>query len=332
MLRPLLFVAVASLVLLGGASATVPATADGPLTAGEMCDLYPQDQGYRIEERPAFPACDATRGDCDQPASSARTCVFARISLMTPEQAREPLRGGSSAAGLGESAIESSDERGGYTLGFVRDRYWMSVTGVSGQADAAKALAQHVDRELERVLGAAPPHADAEQPPDAAEDAEPPDDSADPFVDILKIFAGVEGFGEDFSSRVNELTNCPEPKWDQLAQMMVEPSVYDCPGQRPGYEVAWRFDREFDKKITAPSLNEKAMKERLWRAMFMAGMEGPSGEPLFPSIVTAMPVIKRLADLSVLQPADQEEAIGVVQRFVELLAARDAARWQYRFP
>ncbi len=232
-------------------------------------------------------------------------------------------------SGCPKGTADVNSETVSWAATFDGDR----VVGVLGEPPDEGTFTATVSRAADPDAGPAPA--------DPAEDAgEPPDNSTDPFVDILEIFAGEAGI-EGLVPRINELTDCPEPKVVQGIGL-VEPGMGDCPGQRPGLVVATRFAREFDRKITDYSLNERAMKERLSRALVLAGMEGPGGEPLFPSIVTAMPVIKKIAsmpndpdapDQSAAAFAKREEqALRTVQRFMELLAARDAAQWDKRFP
>lgn len=149
---------------------------------------------------------------------------------------------------------------------------------------------------------------------------------SDAFIDIVVGNAGLDSLGP----RIDKLTDCAEP--EIVGGQAIAPGVGDCPGQMPGYTAAERFKQEFDNTILDFSLNEKEMSKRLYTAIFLAGMEGPGGQPLFPSVIAAMPVVKKLADLSNVQPAQQEDALRVVARFVELLAARDADVWEQRFP
>lgn len=169
--------------------------------------------------------------------------------------------------------------------------------------------------------------------------AEGGDEPIDPFEAILAIFAGNGGL-DGLIPRINQLTDCPEPEVIPGVGP-VPPASIDCPGKREGWLVSRRFELEFAARIPDASLNEQAMRDHLGRATYMAGMVGPGGEPLFPSIVTTMPLIKKMADLSRDPDAPElsadgyadleEEALADVQRMLELLAANDALRWEDRF-
>lgn len=169
--------------------------------------------------------------------------------------------------------------------------------------------------------------------------ADTEEEPIDPFLAILAIRAG-EGGLDGLIPRVNQLTGCPEPQVIPGIGPM-PPASIDCPGKREGWLVAKRFEREFATRIPDASLNEQAMRDHLVRATYMAGMEGPGGEPLFPSIVTTMPLIKKLADLSRDPDAPElsaagyadleEEALSDVKRLIEMLGANDALFWEDRF-
>ena len=162
----------------------------------------------------------------------------------------------------------------------------------------------------------------------------------DPFVAIPGIFAAEAG-RDGLSPRIDELTDCPEsiivPGLEPMA-----PAAMDCPGKRAGWEVSRRFELEFADRIPDASLNEQAMSDHLSRATYMAGMVGPGGEPLFPSVITTIPLIQKLADLSRDPDAPdlgadgyedlEAEALSDVKRMIELLATNDALRWEDRFP
>jgi hypothetical protein len=160
---------------------------------------------------------------------------------------------------------------------------------------------------------------------DAGEDAEAPaDDATDPFLDILRIYAGERTGGEIFD-RMRELLR------KRCAESVTGDA--DCSSEARTDDRAHEFAQEFQRRIPDRTLNETVMAGHLYNALYMADATGPGGQPLFPSIIAAMPVVKKLAaDLSTAEPEKEEETVRMVRRFMELLMARDARLWETRFP
>ncbi len=346
MIRPLLLFALALLVLLGGApqSAPVGAQVGDPQV---LCEMLPAG-AERVE-----PGIQA----------GAETCVgyYGRdpetgVSLYSASISRHDSPSTAVAnmqAFVGPNTSDISIGEGGYQLSlgfddfgviFTRGPFLVDVSGLLYAADSEQrviAMAREIDQELAAALASAPPEdvAPAEQPPDAADAAEePPDNSAD----IAGVFFGTE-LAASLLPRVRDIIGCPDtrlvddPRRPFGEQVERDVPIAECPGGADGVE----FLESFEETVPGASINESEMAGRVSGAITLAGFQGPDGAPLFPSIVAALPLIKGLgnsfstgggtADEAVRTRAEIER-VRLVQRFIEMLAARDAAGWAGRFP
>ncbi|MBM3695310.1 MAG: hypothetical protein FJW79_05190 [Actinobacteria bacterium] len=146
----------------GGAARGHALAAAEDLTAEQLCELYPQDQGFRFQANPGVQTCWADFGDCDGAQPEPSDCGSGIIKQeATAEDAWESLTrhtGGyqEPIAGLGEAAIGGCDAY--CTVEFVRDRYWVwwSVDPALG-LESARSLAAQVDARLLALLGGEPP-------------------------------------------------------------------------------------------------------------------------------------------------------------------------------
>jgi hypothetical protein len=155
--------------LAGGASARHALAAPEDLTAEQLCDLYPQDQGFRFQANPGVQTCWADFGACDGALPEPNDCGSGIIKQeATAEDAwgnltrhsggyQEPI------TGLGEAAIGGCDSY--CTVEFVRGRYWVwwSVDPELG-LESARALAAQVDERLVALLSGEPPPATTTSP------------------------------------------------------------------------------------------------------------------------------------------------------------------------
>lgn len=153
-----------SVVFTGVAGPRHALAAPEDLTAEQLCDLYPQDQGFRFQANPGVQTCWADFGDCDGAVPEPNDCGSGIIKQeATAEDAWDNLTrhtGGyqESIAGLGEAAIGGCDSY--CTVEFVRGRYWVwwSVDPELG-LESARALAGQVDARLVALLSGEPPPA-----------------------------------------------------------------------------------------------------------------------------------------------------------------------------
>ncbi|MCI0777012.1 MAG: hypothetical protein J4N95_02430 [Chloroflexi bacterium] len=162
---------------------------------------------------------------------------------------------------------------------------------------------------------------DIDEPPDDASDSvEPPDGTSD-FVDVFF------GTGDIITimSRVDELIQCTS----QEDVLVVGPY---CDGYIDGILASIEYRDAFLAEFPNPKEEEEALSKHLQRAIFLAGLTGEDGLPLFPSVQAALPVIARVADQRTTYAVPGENSVTVVERFIELLAGKDAAAWEERFP
>ena len=310
--------------LLVAAPGTAPAASDD-LTAEQLCDLFPQDQGFTFTEAPGLNKCEGSKGDCDQSTTDLTTCVSGIvIQQVTAEEARGmvPAAGDGvweALPGLGETAVGACDPFW-CEVRLQRDRFWLSVLVAPGLGlEGAQALAADVDRAIEQVLGGGEPGGPGEEPEEPGEEpggepqepgGEPqepgngePDPSglSDAFVDVFYGNAQIQAL----MPGARRILGCPDST-----------HRFGCNEVAEGILIGLATD--FEEMFSAPAERQREGFMACAMATVMAGFETEDGRVLFPGLRAAMPVIRRLSDP------------GVAQRFVEMVAARDAADWERR--
>ena len=299
---------------------SVTPAAVGDLSSTEICALFPQDDGFTFIENPdpATPSCQANRGDCDLPTGDMATCVSGVILLRSsPEEARDTLfpegsLAWSQVSGFGESAVEyPCDPQFWCETRFQRDRFWVSTMTAPALGMApARDLAAHVDQEILRLLDTGTidtTHATEPTVPDTP--AVVPSGTASGLVDVFLGSAPVTALLPDIS----RVIDCHE-------DVMAEVGLFGCPGAAGSYQTIAALDGAFTGDFPNPTQRQIEGLNTYAGAVLFAGLNASDGTDLFPSIRGALPLIKRLDD-----PV-------LARRFVELLAARDAANWEDRYP
>lgn len=331
MLRPLLLAALTSLVLLSAAPEAAPVRALEP-DPNDLCTLLAE-------------AADRQLTGADEPTQSCRATYGAdpRISVSvfraaSAGSARDLVNSamaevGGTASYLGEAGYEFRSVNQ-LTIRLARGPYVVSVTTITRRDlpdERMRGLAEQIDQQIEALVSGAsepPGDADAGEPPDAAEGAAPPDDSAD----IAGVFFGTV-LARSLLPRARELIGCPDTKRVHVPGTLNETREEEVDADEcPGGADAGEFRRLLRSEIPDASYNESDMASTLYTAILFAGFEGPDGKPLFPSVLGAMPLIKKLGNFSSVRSSQEEERIILVRRFVDMLAARDAAGWEKRFP
>lgn len=295
----------------------------------ELCALFPQDQGYDIRWTRSD-ACDATRGDCLDPPDEMQTCVDARILVLeSPQVARDTLGGGRSMSGLGDAAVEYVNERGEYWLWFHREEYLFFVRSALGQTDAAKAIAKHVDQELAAVLTGEPEEEPGiVAPPDDASDGET---TTDDSTDIAAVFWGASGL-DPLIPGISEYVHCPgRTASDPARDPRTLAGLTRCDGARRAWEERGAVEDSILERFPNPTEQEEDLASQVLIAVFLAGLQGKDGLPLFPSVGAAMPLIRKLADDRTTYTVPGQDRVTAVGRFLELVAGRDALGWEERF-
>jgi hypothetical protein len=298
--------------LLVVAPGTAPAASDD-LTAEQLCDLYPQDQGFVFQANPGNQSCFADLGDCNLNASTSTSCRSGIIrQFATAEEARANLHAGTAIAGLGEAAVEEG--HAWYTVEFVRGRFWVSwgVAPALGW-ETARELAAQVDGEIERLLAGGEPEEPGQEPEDPGQEPEDPGagQSDDPGLSsaLVDVFFGNRGIAA-LEPDITRVLDCRDRQPDQ--------SYLECRGAAEGHQAWNEFLAGFNAAYPSPTSRQIAGSTAYGSALWLAGMVTESGAPLFPSIRAAMPLIRRLSD-----PV-------AAQRFIEMVAARDVADWERR--
>lgn len=165
---------------------------------------------------------------------------------------------------------------------------------------------------------------DIDEPPDDASDSvEPPDDS----LDIAGVFFGTEDL-KVIMSRADSLIQCTS-KEDVEGDGS---SLPVCNGYADGLVGASEFYKALNDEFPSQTEEDEVLGNRVARAIYLAGLTGKDGSPLFPSVFAALPVIARIADEGTQFTGSGQDRLTVVERFIELLAGRDAAAWEKRFP
>lgn len=320
MLRPLLLVAVVSLILLGGVPESAPVSAQEP-DLNDLCTVLPQ-----APDRELLPGADGSEF-CRADYGSEPSIWLLISKVASDAEAREYLNADSAIraeAGFAVNAIDVGEEGyrldgvrlehgpvPDYSVNFARGRYYVTVkttVHAGGSARRVRSLAEQVDQQLEILLGSAP------EPEEEAE--RPSDDSAD-FADVFYGTAHIEAL----QPRIAELVDCPEAYYTGFRSER----FFDCSGAQLADGMREDLRRSFLESIPYPTESEIQFFDVLRPAALLAALQGGDGHPLFPSLLNASTLIERLADQRALTP----EGLG---RFVELLAARDAAAWEERFP
>ena len=288
------------------------------LSAAELCALFPQDQGFAFTEAPGLNKCQASRGDCDQAAADTTTCVSGIIlQKSTPQEAREmiPAPGDGTwktVSGLGETAVGRC-ERFWCEVRLQRDRFWLSAMVAPGLGlEAARQLAARVDQEIERLLGSR-----SEPEERSPEPESPPSDpaggeaggpgSSDALVDVFFGTRGIKALIPD----IRKVLDCRGIRPDDI----VAGGIFVCRGARPVLGVIGAIYEGFQADFPTPTQRQRDGIEAYVTAVSLAGFTAEDGTALFPSVRAAMPLIRRLSN-----PV-------AAKRFVEMLAARDAADW-----
>jgi hypothetical protein len=304
----LVLVLVAALLVV--APGTAPAASDD-LTAEQLCDLYPQDQGFAFGANPGNQSCFADLGDCHLNALTSTNCRSGIIKqFATAEEARANLHAGTAVAGLGEAAVEECDSW--CTVEFARGRYWVwwSVAPALG-LDTARQLAAQVDEEIERVIaGGSEPEEPPVEPEEPGQEPEEPGNgepagpgSSSAFVDV---FYGTEGIAA-LAPDIRRVLDCGghEPL----------DSYLECRGAALGAQAYAEYLAWFNREFPAATQRQSEGFQAYTSALLLAGLVSQDGTWMFPSIQQAMPLIEKLSD-----PA-------VCTRFIAMLAARDVADW-----
>jgi len=310
--------------LLVAAPGTAPAASDD-LTAEQLCQLFPQDQGFSFTEAPGLNKCEASKGDCDQATTDITTCVSGIVIQQgTAQEARDWMSAASGGpweelSGLGEMAAGACDPFF-CEVRLQRDRFWLSVLVAPGLGlETARDLAAQVDQEIERVVGGSEPEDPGVEPEEPGEEpggepqepgGEPqepgsgePDPSglSDAFVDVFYGNAQIQAL----MPGARRVLGCPNST-----------HRFGCNEVAEGILIGLATD--FEEAFSAPTERQREGFMACAMATVMAGLETEDGRVLFPGLRAAMPVIRRLSDP------------GVAQRFVEMVAARDAADWERR--
>ena len=334
MLRPLLLVAVTSLALLGGASATAPVGAQEIITATGSVDVPSVTElGLDLESSEielSFPAEGGT--------VTGTWTTRLRFELISNEERCVYI---GTASGRLEGTYDGGAVLGGRTMGTGSVSVVAGCTGIGFDTDPETYdWSATFDGERVHVTFDSPDFpirftalvtsagdadagdadADAGPPPDAAEDAAPPDDSPD----IAGVFFGTDYF-TDLEPRIEELADCLETTREN-------PSHSSCRGGQAAKDDSSAFFTAFDRSESGLSPHAVDMAWVLADVIQFTRLLGPDQRPLLPSLIAAGPVIERLADLTDLEATDQEQGVTTVVRFVGLLAAQDAAGWEKRYP
>lgn len=299
------------LVLLATLLVAAPAAAED-LAPAQLCDLFPQDQGFAIAADSANGGCAAEVGDCAQPAGTFVTCVSGFIlQKASSQEARSLLPTGgpwSAQSGLGEVAISGCDPFF-CEVRFQRDRFWVSAVSAPGLGlPPALALAAEVDQAILAILASAPPPATGNTSENTTATTQP--EATAPRQDYGDVFFGTAGLTALYPD-IDAFIAC--------GTLTPSGDVSDCEGARAGFDAQAGAAAAFHNASANPS--QRALDGmRAWSdALFLGGIKADDGSDLFPSVVRALPVIERLPD-----PA-------VAQRLLEMLAAMDVAAWEDRY-
>lgn len=305
-----------SLLLVVAVVAAAPGAApaaSGDLSAEELCELYPQDQGFVLQPNPAVVTCWAEFGDCNLTASTATSCRSGIIKqFATAEEARENLHSGAAIAGLGEAAIEHCESW--CVVEFARGRFWVwwAVAPALGLG-AARDLAAQVDQAIVRLADQEPAEPPVEPPVGPGEPQVPgnglPGDSPGLSDALVDVFFGNSRLAA-LESDIRRVLDC--------RGLLAGQSYLDCRGAVEGRRASGEFLEGFGADYPTPTPRQIAGSTAYSSALMLAGMMTEAGAPLFPSIRAAMPLIRRLSD-----PV-------AAQRFINMVAARDVAFWSER--
>jgi hypothetical protein len=316
-------------VLVVAAPGMAPASS-GDLSAHELCDLYPEDQGFDFIEAPGLNKCEATLGDCDQSTTDIQTCISAIvIQQATAEEARGMVRPAGDGplealAGLGEIAVGGCDPFW-CEVQLQRDRFWLSVLVAPGLGiGAAQALAAQVDQEIERVVaGGSEPEEPPVEPEEPGQEPEEPGggqpaDSSESSSGFVAVFFGAEGV-EAIATDIRRTVDCRNMDGTEIEWMVAHggSTFWSCQGVVSGAllrDIQDRWEQDFPN----PTPRQREGIEAYQGAVFLSGLLAQDGSWMFPSIRVAMPLIRRLSDPT------------AARRFIEMVAARDMADWEGR--
>ena len=150
-----------------------------------------------------------------------------------------------------------------------------------------------------------------------------PDSPAGDGPDIAGVFFGTDTAGGALGDEARRLVDCPGPE-DEIPFL-------NCPGALDGYLAFGEFISTFNANYPGASPLDGALRDSMANAVFLAGIRGKDGEPLFPSVLAALPVLAKLADQRTTYAVPGDDPVTAVDRFTRLLAGRDATLWEERF-
>lgn len=298
------------LVVIATLLVAAPAGAED-LSAAQLCELLPQDQGFSIAPIPAESGCEGRRGDCDRSDGFFETCSSAAIFQRA---------NAAEARGLvnpdGRPIWETLSEVGEVAVGacavfwcevrFQRGQFFVSTTSpLDGGLGPALELAKRVDQAIQ-ALGISAP-----EPQDDTASEPPPVEPgvAAPELDYGDVFYGTANLSALFPD-IRTFIDCgaQTPPEDDLA----------CSGASDSVSALARLAATFTSTLPNPTQRQIDGARVYSVAVQLSGLRAWDGTELFPSVGTALPVIKKFSDPE------------TANRFVEMLAAMDAANWEDR--
>ena len=323
--RPVLVVVLA-LALLGGARDAAPVGAQDEVitVVGSVTDVPPGGtvNSSRIEVR--IPAGGG-------PVAGDWTITFtATIGLPfvdEPCTLRTTISGPLEGEYDGRSALNgtsSATESGTVIARCDGDRSTNQSTGTyswSGRFNGEEASITVWKGEFVVTFTAQKPPAERLPADDASDGSDDSDEPPDATLDIAGVFFGTEDL-KVIMSRADELIQCTSR----------EDGSGPCNGYADGLAAANELREAIKEEFPNQSEEDERLGDQVAAAVYLAGMTGVDGRALFPSVLAAMPVIAQLADEGTKFTRSGQDRLKAVKRFLELLAGKDAAAWEKRFP
>ena len=305
-----LLTTVAVVAILALAPAAPADTKD--VASDQLCGTIPTDRGFTLtpDEGAPRPSCGAQAGDCGADVEERRTCIsLIVVQMPTVDEARAalyPTQAWEATSGWGDQATRyECDFLFGCGLAFARDRFLVNIYNTYEQGFlSAQDIATHIDARLQELIGEEGTAPGPGQVSTTTTTTEPPEAGA--------AAAGVF-FGTD---RVPALFPGIGQVLDCAPAVLEAEGIIGCVGD--ARQTLAGLDAAFAGAYPDPSNRRLEGAGTYATAVVLANLTGTDGEPLFPAMQGALPLLEKLDDPR------------IAERFLEMVAGNDASQWEKR--